>query len=146
MFDYQIDQHVPLAAIGGGIEQQKRDETAVDLLATLRRLHNIVQKVIAALDFVPIEEKCLREFELVQIVVLHEGQAYTIESRKQPAASGAALIGNRFAFGFHLVVEHMIGRFQCLAREAHIEWIHTRANVLGQKIFRFTVEILTPFF
>lgn len=40
----------------------------------------------------------------------------------------------------------MIGCLQCLTREAHIEWIHARADVLGQQILRFTVEVLAPLF
>lgn len=82
MFDYQIDQHIPLAAIGGGIEQQERDQPAIDLLAPLCGLYNIIQKVIATLDLIPIEEERLRELKLIQIVVLHEGQAYAIQCRK----------------------------------------------------------------
>lgn len=82
MFGYQIDQHMPLAAIRGGIEQQKRNESAIDFLAALRRLHDVVKKVVATLNFIPVEEERLREFKFIQIVVLHEGQAYTIECCK----------------------------------------------------------------
>lgn len=82
MFDYQIDQHVPLSAIGGGIEQQERDQSPVNLLAALCGLHDVVEKVIASLDLVPVEEESLRELKLIQVVVLHEGQAYAIECRE----------------------------------------------------------------
>lgn len=144
MFGYQIDQHVPLASIRGWVEQQERHQTAVDFLAALCRLHDVVEEIVATLDFVPVEEERLRELELIQIVVLHEGQAYTIKGGKQPAATGAALIGDRFALRFHLIVEHMIGRLQRLAGQAHIERIHTGANVLGKQILGFAVEILAP--
>lgn len=144
MFGYQIDQHVPLAAVGSGIEEQEGHQSSVNLLAPLRSLHDVVEEVVAPLDLVPVEEEGLRELELVQVVVLHEGQADAVEGREQPATAGAALIGHRLALRLHLVVEHMVGRLQCLAGQTHIEGIHPGADVLGQQVLRLAVEVAPP--
>lgn len=57
---------------------------------------------MATLNFVPVEKIALRELELIQIVLLDEGQANAVQGGEQPAATGVLLICHRFALGFNL--------------------------------------------
>lgn len=98
----KIDQHVPLAAVAGRIRQQESHQPAVHFLPTPSSVDDIVQEVVGSFDLVPVEQVRLGELELVQIVLLDEGNADAVQCSKQPATAGTLLIRQRFAFVLNL--------------------------------------------
>lgn len=82
--------------------QQKRHQSTGRLFAPFGRLDDVIQKVMATLDLVPVEEVRLRKFKLLNVVRLHERNTNAIQRRKQPTASRTLLIRYRFAFRFNL--------------------------------------------
>ena len=50
VFGHQVDEHVPLAAIAGGVLQQETDQPALHGLAATEDLHKGVEEVVYPLN------------------------------------------------------------------------------------------------
>lgn len=48
--------------------------------------------------------------------------------------------------GRYLIGVNVLSAFQHLSREAHIEWIDARANILRQHVLLAFVEVVPPLF
>ena len=92
-----VDNHVPLAAVGDRVRQKEGDQSAIGGLLRVApvRLRDVVQEVVASLDLVPEEKVALAELEVVQFHFLGERNAHGIQAGEDPAPSRAPLVSDR---------------------------------------------------
>lgn len=69
---------------------------------------NLLEEPICFLDLVPIENICLAELEVFQLVGFDQRQTEDIGRRKDPAASGGPLVGDGCAFYRYSQVKDML--------------------------------------
>ena len=95
---HQGDEHVPLAAVLGGVGEQVRDGAVVDV--AVGGLDDRLEPEVGLLELVPVEQVVLRELEVLDAHLLGGADAEQVEAGEQPAATALLLVG-------HLpVVEH----------------------------------------
>ena len=91
VFINYIREHIPLPAVAYRICRQECEQSAVYRLVL--SADHIIQKPVGLLEFVVEEYKALRQFECLEIVLLHNLVSERIKRREYPAASRALLIG-----------------------------------------------------
>lgn len=118
--------------------EQKWHYTASDFFTFGRCFDDIVQKVMASFNFIPVEEVGLGKLEFIQVIlneekvssvsfksvfdlgrvtyVFHEWNSNAIQCSKQPTTSRILLIGQWLAFGINLIGVHVLSAFQ------HLSW------------------------
>lgn len=120
--------------------QQKGDEPPLDRLPPPRRLHNIIQEIIAPLNLIPKEQIPLRELKILQIQLFHKRQPDNIERCENPTSARILLIRHRFPLDLHLMVEHVLDVFEPSPWQRHLERIISGAHVLRQHILAVRIE------
>lgn len=120
--------------------QEKGNESALDGLVPPGRLDDIIEEIVASLDLVPEEEVPLRELEVVDVQLLHEGDPDDVEGGEDPAPARVLLVGDGLPLVLHLVVEHVLGLLEPPPRQRDLEGVVPRADVLREHVLRGRVE------
>lgn len=81
---------------------------------------NLLQEPIALLKLVPEEKVGLRELELVEVVLLHQGNAEDVGASEEPAAPALPLVGDGTPFERDLDVKYLLLRDLDCARKEDI--------------------------
>lgn len=95
----------PLSTVTNRTGHQRLYQSAIDLFGCC--IQDALQEVIRLLDLVPVEEICLGQLKLRQLVLLHDSNAEDIGRSKEPAPSGGSLVCDRRAFEWYLDVEFL---------------------------------------
>lgn len=99
----QICYHIPLSAITNGARQQVLYQATIEIL--ISGINDVFKHPVRLLQLIPVEEVLLAQFELFQIVLLHNRNAEDIGRGEEPAAAGRTLVCDWGAFEGNLDVE-----------------------------------------
>lgn len=123
--------------------QQKRNKSPLNRFIPLRRLNNIIQKIIASFDFVPKEQITLRKFKIINIQMFHKRQSDHIQRSKNPTSTRILLIRNRFPLNLDLMIEHILYLLDTFSHQCNIKRICTTAHILCKYILFIRIERIT---
>jgi hypothetical protein len=85
VFTNKVGNHIPLATIADGAFQQFLNKTAFKVFR--RSFNSLFEEEVGLLEFISVEEVCLREFEFVQIMFLHYNAPEDVRGGEEPASS-----------------------------------------------------------
>lgn len=144
LFD-KVRHHVPLSAVGNGVGEQERDESAFRVFFPLLvGRSERVEEVIAPLDFIPEKQIALAELEVIDIQLFHKGNSHCIECGENPAPSRRLLVSDRLHL-VNLVVENVVTGLNGQPVDTRLQGIRSSHDILSQAVFFAGVEILPEF-
>lgn len=102
----QIVNHVPLSAISNWALEQCLNCPGIKVIS--RGIEYLLQEKVRFFEFIVEEEVCLREFEFIKVVALHESNAEDVRRCEDPASARLPLVRDWSSLEWDLGIENLL--------------------------------------